>query len=84
MFLMDYEQGKGWFNARIEPYHSLAIDPAAMAIHYGQLIFEGLKAYRGKDGSIYLFRARENYLRLNRSAARICMPEVDIDWPWRA
>jgi branched-chain amino acid aminotransferase len=79
MFLMDYEQGKGWFNARIEPYHSLAIDPAAMSIHYGQLIFEGLKAYRGKDGSIYLFRAKENYLRFNRSAVRLCMPEVEIE-----
>jgi len=79
MFLMNYEKGKGWFGPRVEPYHSLAIDPAAMAIHYGQEIFEGLKAYRGKDGGIYLFRARENYVRLNRSAARLCMPEVDID-----
>ena len=79
MFLMNYEQGKGWHNPRIEPYHSLAIDPAAMSIHYGQLIFEGLKAYRGKDGSIYLFRAKENFLRFNRSAARICMPEVEIE-----
>lgn len=79
MFLMNYEKKKGWFNARIEPYHALAIDPAAMGIHYGQLIFEGLKAYRGKDGGIYLFRARENYLRFNRSAARLCMPGVDID-----
>ena len=79
MFLMNYEQGKGWHNPRIEPYHSLALDPAAMSIHYGQLIFEGLKAYRGKDGSIYLFRAKENFLRFNRSAARICMPEVEIE-----
>lgn len=79
MFLMNYEKGKGWFGPRVEPYHSLAIDPAAMAIHYGQEIFEGLKAYRGKDGGIYLFRARENYVRLNRSATRLCMPEVEID-----
>jgi branched-chain amino acid aminotransferase len=79
MFLMNYEKGKGWFAPRVEPYHALAIDPAAMAIHYGQEIFEGLKAYRGKDDSIYLFRARENFIRLNRSAARLCMPEVDID-----
>jgi branched-chain amino acid aminotransferase len=79
MFLMDYQAGKGWMNPRIEPYHHLSIDPAAMAIHYGQEIFEGLKAYRGKDGSIFLFRARENYERLNRSALRLCMPEVDID-----
>ena len=80
MFLMNYEKGKGWLNPRIEPYHALAIDPAAMAIHYGQEVFEGLKAYRGKDGSIYLFRARENYVRMNRSAARLCMPEVEIDF----
>ncbi len=80
MFLMDWEKGMGWFNARIVPYGPLSVDPAAMAIHYGQEIFEGLKAYRGKDGSVYLFRARENYVRMNRSAARLCMPELDIDF----
>jgi branched-chain amino acid aminotransferase len=50
-----------------------------MAIHYGQEIFEGLKAYRGKDDGIYLFRSKENFKRLNRSAARVCMPDVDMD-----
>ncbi|RPJ19428.1 MAG: branched chain amino acid aminotransferase, partial [Desulfobacteraceae bacterium] len=50
MFLMDFHEGKGWFNPRIEPYHSLSLDPAAMVLHYGQEVFEGLKAYRGKDG----------------------------------
>jgi branched-chain amino acid aminotransferase len=79
MFLMDYEEGKGWFNPRIEPYGDLHIDPAAMAIHYGQEIFEGLKAYFGEDGGLYLFRPRENFKRCNRSAVRLCMPEVDID-----
>lgn len=79
MFLMDYESGKGWQKPRIEPYHQILIDPAAMGIHYGQEIFEGLKAYRGKDGSIFLFRAEENFKRLNRSAQRLCMPDVDID-----
>ncbi len=79
MFLMDYEAGRGWFNARIEPYHDLAINPAAMALHYGQEIFEGLKAYCGADHEIYLFRPRENFKRLNHSARRICMPEVDVD-----
>ena len=79
MFLMDYEKGRGWFDPRVEPYGNLSIDPGAMAIHYGQEIFEGLKAYRGKDDGIYLFRARENFKRFNRSAARVCMPEVDID-----
>jgi len=79
MFMVDYETGKGWFNPRIEPYRSLSIDPAAMAIHYGQEIFEGLKAYGGKNGSIRLFRARDNFERFNRSAKRMCMAEVDID-----
>ena len=79
MFLVDYVEGKGWLDARIEPFGDLHINPAAMALHYGQLIFEGLKAYRGQDGSIYLFRARDNYKRFNRSARRLVMPEVDID-----
>ncbi|MBW1722375.1 MAG: branched-chain amino acid aminotransferase [Deltaproteobacteria bacterium] len=79
MFLMDYEAGAGWFNPRIEPYRDLAIDPAAMALHYGQEIFEGLKAYCGRDGGLYLFRPEENIKRMNRSARRICMPELDVD-----
>jgi len=79
MFLMDYEAGKGWINPRVVPYGNLSISPAAMGIHYGQEIFEGLKAYRGKDGGIYLFRARDNFIRLNNSAKRLCMPEVDMD-----
>ncbi|RLB22556.1 MAG: branched chain amino acid aminotransferase, partial [Deltaproteobacteria bacterium] len=80
MFLMDYETGKGWHAPRIEPYRDLSLHPAAMVLHYGQEIFEGLKAYRGIDGGIYLFRARDNFARLNRSAQRLCMPEVDIDF----
>lgn len=79
MFLMDYASGKGWSNPRIEPYGNISIDPAAMGIHYGQEIFEGLKAYCGNDGKISLFRARDNYERFNRSAKRMCMAEVDID-----
>jgi branched-chain amino acid aminotransferase len=79
MFLLDYERGKGWINARIVPYGDLSVDPAAMAIHYGQEIFEGLKAYYGKDGRLYLFRPRENFKRMNRSATRLCMQELDID-----
>jgi branched-chain amino acid aminotransferase len=79
MFLMDYEEGKGWFNARIEPYHHLTLDPAALCLHYGQEIFEGLKAYRGKGGAIYLFRARDNFVRMNRSAIRLCMQEIDVE-----
>jgi branched-chain amino acid aminotransferase len=79
MFMMDFVSGKGWLDARIEPYQNLLIDPAAMALHYGQEIFEGLKAYRGKDDHIYLFRPRDNFIRMNRSAVRVCMPELDLD-----
>ena len=79
MFLMDYETGRGWLQPRIEPYGDLHLDPAAMALHYGQEIFEGLKAYRGQDDGLYLFRARDNCARLNRSARRMCMPEVDVE-----
>ncbi|VBB42746.1 Branched-chain-amino-acid aminotransferase 2 [uncultured Desulfatiglans sp.] len=79
MFMMDYEAGKGWINPRVEPYGPLSIDPAAMAIHYGQQIFEGLKAYRGREDGVYLFRPRENFKRMNRSALRLCMPELPIE-----
>lgn len=79
MFTMNYETSKGWFDPHIGPYSPVSVDPAAMGIHYGQEIFEGLKAYRAKDGGIYLFRARDNFERFNRSARRICMAEVDID-----
>ena len=78
MFLMNYEASKGWFDFRIEPYGPLAIDPAAMSLHYGQEIFEGLKAYAMEGGGIGLFRAKDNFDRLNRSADRLCMPRVDI------
>ena len=78
-FTMKYKEGQGWYDAAIEPYHSIVIDPAAVCLHYGQLIFEGLKAYRGKDGSIYLFRPYENFKRMNESAERLCMPTIDPD-----
>jgi branched-chain amino acid aminotransferase len=79
MLLIDWDTTKGWHNARIEPYDFLKIDPAAVCLHYGQEIFEGLKAYYGKDGGIYLFRAVDNFKRLNVSARRLCMPELDIE-----
>ena len=79
MLLIDYDKPKGWYNARIEPYASLKLDPAATCLHYGQMIFEGLKAYHGKDEGIYLFRAVENFKRLNRSAQRLCMPQLDVN-----
>ncbi|MEA1991633.1 MAG: branched-chain amino acid aminotransferase [Thermodesulfobacteriota bacterium] len=79
MFLMDYKTDIGWHNARIVPHGGFFLDPASACLHYGQAIFEGLKAYRGKDDKIRLFRAGENMDRLNYSAWRMCMPQVDKD-----
>ncbi|WP_448549634.1 branched-chain amino acid aminotransferase [Thalassotalea fusca] len=79
MFTQDYEQGKGWQNALVSPYHALSLDPSAAVLHYSQEIFEGLKAYRTPDGKINLFRPEENCKRFNRSAKRMVMPEVDVE-----
>lgn len=83
MFVMDYASEE-WRNARIVPYGNFQFDPAAMVLHYAQGIFEGLKAYRCPDGRIHLFRPEENWARLNRSARRMCMPEVDVEVQLRA
>lgn len=77
MFLMEFDREKGWHSARIQPYGPLSLDPAATVLHYSQEIFEGLKAFRRADGSIALFRPKDNISRFNRSATRMCMPEVD-------
>jgi len=76
-FNMKYKDGQGWHDAIIEPYRPLQLDPTAMCLHYAQEIFEGLKAYRGKDGAIFLFRPTENIKRMNASAERLCMPSID-------
>ena len=68
MFLVDFEDEKGWYDPRIEPYGPLALDPATAVLHYGQGLFEGLKAFRGKDGKIRLFRPDKHVARLNRTA----------------
>lgn len=80
MFEMDYEEGKGWHNPVIKPYSPISLDPSAMVFHYGQAIFEGMKAYKTKDGRILLFRPEENMKRVNVSNDRICIPEIDIDF----
>ncbi len=80
MFRMDYTRGKGWHDARIEPYQDLRLDPAAMVLHYNQEVFEGLKAYHLKDGGIGLFRPEKNIERMNASARRMVMPEVDTEF----
>ncbi len=76
MFMMDYTAGKGWHDARIVPFGHLSLHPACTALHYGSEIFEGLKAYRRADGKVQLFRPVENIRRLNRSADRLCLPEI--------
>lgn len=80
MFLMDYTQGKGWHDPRIVPYGPLSLDPSCSVFHYGQEVFEGMKAYKTADGSIQLFRPEENFKRLNRSNERLCIPEIDVDF----
>ena len=76
MFIIDYDAGQGWHDARIIPYGPLMIDPAAKVLHYAEEIFEGLKAYRTAEGSIQLFRVMDNIRRLNLSADRLCMPQI--------
>ncbi|MGP4079465.1 branched-chain amino acid aminotransferase [Pseudalkalibacillus sp. R45] len=76
LFIMDYEVGKGWYEPRIVPYEPLTLDPAAMIFHYGQTVFEGLKAYRADD-RILLFRPEKNFERLNRSSERLSIPLID-------
>ena len=81
MFVMNYTAGRGWHDARIVPYGPLSLDPSAMVFHYAQEIFEGLKAYRTASGEIRLFRPYENARRMNNSADRLCMPQIDPeDW----
>ena len=79
MFTMRYREGSGWGDARIVPYGPLPIDPAAMVLHYGQEIFEGLKGYRGPGGAVCLFRPEKNFERLNLSARRLCMPQIPVE-----
>ena len=95
MFVMDYTEGKGWHDPQIVPYAPLSLDPSCMVLHYGQAIFEGMKAYRSANGGALLFRPQKNMQRVNISNERLCIPpideefaveavkklvEVDIDW----
>ena len=77
MFIANFDEEQGWHDARIVPYQPLSLDPASPVLHYSLEVFEGLKAYSHDDGEIGLFRAEENIARLNRSAARMCLPQVD-------
>ncbi len=80
MFIMDYSPDKGWHDPRIVPYAPLQLDPSTMVFHYGQAVFEGLKAYRADDGRILLFRPEQNMKRINASNERLCIPPIDVDF----
>lgn len=79
MFVMEYEKDKGWHSPKIVPNEPILVDPAAMVFHYGQAVFEGLKAYRTEDNRILLFRPEKNFNRLNVSDERMCIPYIDVD-----
>ena len=79
MYVMEYEEGKGWNNPTIMPYQPLTLDPSAMVFHYGQEMFEGLKAYKTEEGKILLFRPDKNIERANKTNDRICIPQIDTE-----
>jgi branched-chain amino acid aminotransferase len=77
VFLADFQEEKGWYDPRIEPYGPIPMDPAAAVLHYAQGVFDGLKAFRGVDGKIRLFRPQKHVERMNNSAKRMCIPPLD-------
>jgi branched-chain amino acid aminotransferase len=84
MFIMDYAEDLGWHDARIIPYGPFPMDPACAVMHYGQAVFEGMKAYRSPEGKILLFRPEQNMARLNRSNQRMSIPQFDEDFALQA
>lgn len=79
MFLLNYEAGKGWHDARVVPYAPLQLEPSCMVFHYAQEVFEGMKAYRTPDGGVQLFRPYDNARRMNDSCERLCIPQIPED-----
>ena len=77
MLVMEYHKETGWQEPEIKPYGNFSLDPATMALHYGQEIFEGLKAYKTSDGHTLLFRPEDNFKRMNKSGERLCIPPLD-------
>ncbi len=77
MLVMPYDEGQGWHDPVIKPYGPISLYPSAMCLHYGQTVFEGMKAYRTESGDIQLFRPEENFKRLNESNRRLVIPEID-------
>lgn len=80
VFVMDYDPGRGWHDARIAPNEPLGLEPASAVLHYAQAVFDGLKAFRGRDGRIRSFRLHDHCRRLNRSATHLRMPPIDEGW----
>ena len=79
MFMMNYTEGKGWHDPRIVPYQNISLDPSAMVFHYGQEMFEGLKAYKNPDGNVYLFRPDMNAKRTNNTNDRLVIPQLPVE-----
>src|SRR5205814_8614055 len=79
MFLLDYHEGAGWQNPRIAPFGPIALSPAAAALHYAETLFDGLKAFRGSDGQVRLFRLDRHCKRMADGAARLCMPAINVE-----
>ena len=79
MFVCDYENGQ-WQTPKITPYGPIQLDPSAKVFHYGQAVFEGMKAYKDDEDQIWLFRPEENYKRINKSSARLAIPEFPKDY----
>lgn len=84
MFILDYSADQGWHDGRIIPYGPIELDPAATSLHYGQTVFEGLKAYVTESDEVQLFRPDQNIARLNRSSERIRIPELDEEYATNA
>lgn len=79
MLSLEWTASEGWLPARITPYQNLSLDPATCVFHYAFECFEGMKAYKDKQGNIRLFRPDRNMARLNKSSARIALPTFDGD-----
>ncbi len=79
MFTMDYDPQNGWHNPRVAPYNEFCVFPAAMVLHYGQAVFEGIKAFRTADDRVVIFRPKDYLQRFNRSADALCIPNIDVD-----
>ena len=79
MFVCDFEDGQ-WQTPKVIPYQAMSVEPSARVFHYGQAVFEGMKAYKDEDGKVFLFRPKDNHKRINKSAARLAMPEFPEDY----